>query len=172
MVGDKPEGIYRHSVSGRIPLLVHGALVLSESRVMLEYLADLHGLTDALPPDLRTRTLHRHAMAVVDEFLAPRLLHPTQEVEPRLEDVLRALEEVATPAPGPSLLELHVAPIWLRFQMWWPNGPITSAIEGRPALRAWLDAAIALDCVVRTAPDPVAHMEDVERARQAGLMSA
>lgn len=173
MVGEKPEGVHDYSASGRIPLLVHGDLVLTESRVMLEYLAAHHPFADAYPHDLGARTLHRHAMAVVDDFLARRLLRPTGDEEgPRLEDVLRALEAATSAPPLPSLLSLHVAPIWLRFRLWWPKGGITRAIEARPALSAWLDAAVELDCLARTAPDPATHMEDVARARRAGLISA
>ena len=51
-VGEKPEGLSQYSASGRIPLLVHGDLVLTESRVMLEHLADYYEFQESYPPDL------------------------------------------------------------------------------------------------------------------------
>lgn len=175
LLGDEPDGIHPYSSSGRIPLLVHGDLVLTESRVMLEHLAEHHDFADAYPADLGTRTLHRHAMAVVDEFVGPLLfIRPDAEVDgARLDDALRAVEDAtSTVAPRPCLLVLHVAPIWLRFRLWHPTGPVTRAIEARGRLCDWLDTAAAIDCLTRTAPDPAMHTEDVERARQAGLFPA
>jgi glutathione S-transferase len=171
-VGHTPVGLERYSSSGRIPLLVHGELAITESRVMLEHLAEHYELADAYPTDLAVRTLHRHAMAVVDDFLAPRLARTlTDSDRARLDDALTALETVtALAAPRPSLLAFHVAPIWLRFRWWHPNGAVTRAIEARAPLCAWLDAAARLPGVARTAPEHAAHMVDLERARQMGLV--
>ncbi len=173
MIGQKPDGLAQYSPSGRIPLLVHGDLVLTESRVMLEHLAEHHAFADAYPADLRARSAHRHAMAVVDDFLAPRLFGRTHTEADglRLGDVLRTLEEAtATVPPRPSLLTLHVAPIWLRFRLWHPTHAVTRAVEARSTLSGWLDAALELGCLRRTAPDPVTHREDLARAREAGLL--
>jgi len=112
-------------------------------------------------------------MAQVDDFLAPRLLRPTGEDEdegPRLEEALRALEAATTAPPIPSLRTLHPAPIWLRYRAWWPNSVITRAIQLQPGLAAWLDTALELDCLARTAPDATALRTAVAAARQAGLM--
>jgi len=49
MVGEKPEALYQYSSSGRSPLLVHGDLVLMESRVMLEHLAEYYAFEDSYP---------------------------------------------------------------------------------------------------------------------------
>lgn len=173
VVGEKPDGIYRYSAGGAIPLLVHGDLVLTESRVMLEHLAEYYSFADAYPADLMARSRHRHAMAVVDDFLAPLLFgrSDTHVDGPRLEDALRVLEEAtATVAPHPHLLAIHLAPIWLRFRVWHPAHAVTRAIEARSVLRAWLDSALLLDCLRRTAPDPVTHQQDLARARQLGLL--
>jgi glutathione S-transferase len=175
LVGDEPEGIGRYSASGRIPLLVHGNVVISESRVMLEHLAEHYAFGDALPADLAVRTLHRCALAVVDDFLAPVLMgRPfTDSDRARLDDVLDALEAaVATTVPRPSLLAFHVAPIWLRFRWWHPDGAVTGAIEARPSLCAWLDAAVRLDAVARTAPERASDRTQLARARSAGLVPA
>lgn len=173
MVGEKPGEIYQYSSSGTIPLLVHGDLVLTESRVMLEHLAEHYAFDNAYPADLATRSRHRRAMAIVDDFFAPLLFGRTNaEVDgPRLDDALRALEEATTVEPRPNLLSLHITPIWLRFRMWHPAHVVTHAIELRSTLCQWLDTAVQIDCLVRTSPDPVIHMEDVVKARRLALMS-
>lgn len=173
-VGEKPPGLARYSSSKRIPLLVHGELVLNESRVMLEHLAKHFDFADGLPSELSTCTLHRHAMAVVDDFLAPLLVRRLADSDrPRLDDVLTALESAtATQRPEPSLLAFHVAPIWLRFRWWHPRGAVTRAIEAREPLCTWLDAATRLPSVARTSPDRAVQREDLERARRAGLLPA
>lgn len=172
-VGHKPAGVQRYSASGALPLLVHGDLVLTESRVMIEHLAELHRFAEAYPADLGARTLHRHAMALVDNVLGPVLLGRTRaDVDgPRFRETLDAIEAAtATAPPGPSLHTMHVAPIWLRFRLWQPTGDVTRAIESRPALCRWLDAAVRVGCVARTAPDTATHLEDLATARQAGLL--
>jgi len=173
IVGQKPEGLYQYSSSGHIPLLVHGDLVLTESRVMLEHLAEYYELDESYPADLGARSLHRHAMAVVDAFLAPLLFAPTDtDVDaPSLNDALRALEDAtASAALQPCLLAFHVAPIWLWFRLWHPAHAVTRAVQARGALCVWLDAAVQLDCLRRTAPDPATQEEDLIRARQAALL--
>ena len=173
MLGEKPVGIEQYSSNGVIPLLVHDDLALRESRVMLEHLAEHYAFTAAYPRDLGTRSLHRQAMAVVDNFFAPLLFAQTYiHVDTlHLEEALSVLEEaVVTVKPQPHLLAMHVAPIWLRFQIWHPGHVVTHAIEARPALVHWLDAAVQLDCLQRTAPDPITHIQDLERARQLGIL--
>jgi glutathione S-transferase len=173
VVGEKPDGLYQYTSSGVIPLLVHRDLVLTESRVMLEHLAEHYAFADAYPLDLGARSRHRHAMAVVDAYLAPLLFGRIDaDVDgPRLADALRVLE-VATAGvgPRPHLLAFHLAPIWLRFQWWHPAHPMIRAIEARGALCRWLDTAAQLECLKRTAPDPVTQQEDLARARQAALL--
>jgi glutathione S-transferase len=135
-VGGKPRGLERHSPSGRVPILVHDGLVLAESRVTIEYLAERYGLPGALPLDLATRTLHRHAMAVADDQLVPSLLRRGPALsEPRLGEALAALAVATeTVPPRAHLLALHLAPLWVAFRSWQPTGAVTRAIEARPAL--------------------------------------
>lgn len=172
LVGEKSEEIYQYSSSGSIPVLVHGDLVLTESRVMLEHLAEQYAFADAYPADLGSRSRHRRAMAIVDDFFVPLLFGRTDaKVDgPRLDDALRALEQVTTMAPRPNLLSLHIAPIWLRFRLWHPAHAVTRAIQSRETLCRWLDVALELDCLKNTAPDPVLHLEDLAKARQLALM--
>ncbi|MEJ2347042.1 MAG: glutathione S-transferase N-terminal domain-containing protein [Gammaproteobacteria bacterium] len=171
LVGETPAGLYQYSSSGQLPLLVHGDLVLMESRVMLEHLAEYCELEESYPADLGARSRHRHAMAVVDGVLVPLLFGRTDVDTRRLNDVLRVLEVAfATVAPRACLLAFHVAPIWLRFRLWQPAHTVTYAIQARANLCGWLDAAVQLVSLRRTAPDPATHDEDLIRARQAALL--
>ena len=173
VVGEKPGGIEHYSSNGVIPLLVHDDLVLRESRVMLEHVAEHYAFEAAYPTDLGTRSLHRQAMAVVDNFFAPLLFAQTDiHVDDlHLKEALYVLEKaVVTVKPRPHLLAMHVAPIWLRFQLWHPDHAVTHAIKIRPALSHWLDATVQLDCLQCTAPDPSTHKQDLERARQLGIL--
>lgn len=152
-VGQLPEGLLSWSPSGRVPLLVHGAVVISESRVMLEHLAEAYGFESGYPRALVARTLQRHAMALMDIVVAPRLAAGDKDLdEPRVAECLDIFESVAVATPlEPCLLTFHFAPMWLRFQWWRPNGAVTRAIRSRPRLAAWLDGAARLPSVVRTA---------------------
>jgi hypothetical protein len=142
-----------------------------ESRVMLEYLAEHYEFKKSYPTDLGARSLHRHAMAVVDDFLVSLLFGRMDIDAHRLDDALRALEDAAaTVVPQPCLLAFHVAPIWLRFRLWYPEHAVFRAVQVRGTLCSWLDAAIQLDSLRRTAPDPASHAEDLTRARQAALL--
>lgn len=171
-VGSKPDGLTRYSASERLPTLVHRGLVLTESRVMLDYLAELYDFADAYPADLATRTLHRHAMAVVDDYLVPILMgRSTEPGARRLLDTLSAIEAAtATTPPRPTLLALHLGPTWNAFRNWQPRGAVTRAIRARPALHEWLERATELPCVARAAADPATLADDLKRAREAGLL--
>ena len=138
---------------------------------MLEYLAEYYAFVDAYPAELGARSLHRHAMAVVDDYIAPLLFVHTDVDGPRLDDALHALEKATTTvAPLPNLMAIHIAPIWLRFRVWHPGHAVTRAIEARHALCNWFDAALQLDCLKCTAPDPVTHQQDLARARLLALI--
>lgn len=170
-VGDKPAGLDRYSASRQIPLLVDGDLVLTESRAMLEHLAERHGFAGAWPADLDARSLHRQAMSIVDARLAPLLRCGETADAAALDGALDALEAAIAAAPlSVCLLALHVTPVCQAFRSWHPAGGVTRAIESRTALCAWLDAADALDCLAKTRPDPITHAEDILRARRSGLL--
>lgn len=173
-VGDKPEGLDRHSKHRRLPLLVHGELVLSESRVMLEHLAEHLRFEGALPGGQLERTRHRRAMALVDAHLAPLLVRRLEQgAGAGLDDALDALEDATRgTGPRPELVTLHVAPIWSRFRWWHPTGQVTRLVEARPELCRWLDRAVELDCVTQSAPDKAAHLADFDRAKARGLLPA
>jgi len=153
-IGQLPDGLRSWSPSGRVPLLVHGEIVIGESRVMLDYLAEAYAFASAYPRELAARTLQQHAMALMDIVVAPRLSLGDKDLdEPRVAECLDIFESVAVATPfEPCLLAFHFAPVWLRFQWWRPNGAVTRAIRSRPRLAAWLDRAATLASVARTGP--------------------
>ncbi|MCO4746252.1 MAG: glutathione S-transferase N-terminal domain-containing protein [Proteobacteria bacterium] len=154
-----PEAL-AHSPTGRVPLLVHGSLVLGESVVIGDYLADL-GDWRGFPAGPGERARHREAMALFDLYLAGLVFRP-RPVSPRAEEVLDRLQELVLAFDvSPCRLAFHVAPFFLRVLHWYPEGPLLQAIAGRPGLRAWLHASCALDPVLATSPsteESVAHL--------------
>lgn len=168
-VGEKPPGLERWSPSGRIPFFVHGPLAIGESRVILEYLAEEYGLESALPRGPVRRAQEAHAMALFEGTVVPGLLGDDGTIrQDRLDECLDALAAVALASPPePSVLAFHLAPMWLRFRWWRPEGRVTRSVQGRPELAAWLDAATNLASVVRTSPDRAQSTADY-RAVAAG----
>jgi len=164
-LGQLPEGLERWSPSGRVPLLVHGALVIGESRVMLEHLAEAYGFDSAYPRELTQRTLQRHAMALMDGSVAPALTRPDWKPDAaRLAECLDVFEGATQAPPEPGLFTFHFAPVWLRFQWWHPEGAVTRALADRPKLAAWLDDAASLAAVQRTAPSKADNVADFQAA--------
>lgn len=172
-IGEMPEGIDDYTQRKRIPLLVHDELVLGESRVMLEYLAEWSGFDEAYPADPRQRAAHRYAMALVDDTLVPLLMGrvsmPNDSTS--LDETLEVLQRAtALVPPHANLLALHIAPLWRAFQLWHPGCVVIRAIEARPELLRWLDTATNLPCVSNTATSVETLQEDMEHARGAGLL--
>lgn len=169
-LGQTPAAVVRWSPSGRIPILVHGDVVIGESRVMLEHLAEAYGFSAAYSASLAQRTRQRHAMAFVDAFLVPRLGRDDTPVDgARLAECLDVLEGAAG-QPAPSLLAFHVAPMWLRFSWWQPEGALPRAVAVRAELRAWLEAVARLPAVALTAPDRAEHVAEYLRLREEKLL--
>ncbi len=171
VVGEKPVGVFSYSSRGAIPMLVHDGLVFTESRVMLEHLAEYFRLSDALPAQLNERSLHRHTMAVADGTLARWLFAPGDPDVPSLEDACRALSASVAIGPlQPSLLALHVAPMWIRYRLFRPRSAVVCRVEATPSLAAWLDDAASLPCIQDTLPDRGVLASDLRRAHAAGLI--
>jgi len=159
--GTTPPELTRWSPALRAPFLVQEGTGVGESRVMLELLAETHAFARAYPSHPLDRALHREAMAIVDEKLAPQLVHDRPLRSAHLTEYLDRLTHVARTTPAaPCLLAFHVAPVWLRFQWWRPRGQITEAIRGRPTLVDWLDAIAALPAVASTSPTREDCIED------------
>ena len=169
-LGEKPPGVRRFSASGRIPLLVHGDLVLTESRVILDYLNERFGYL-GYSDDFETRTRQRHAIALVDEYLTPAVFGPITSPDlHRLEEGLDVFEAAMTTPQTPSLFALCIAPIWWRLFRLRPASRVVSSIQSRPELLAWMQGAAELECIVETAPEMARASADLAWARQTGLI--
>lgn len=171
VLGTKPAGLERYASSKPIPLLVDGPLVLTESRVMLEHLAEREAWTDAWPASLPERTLHRQAMAIADAWIGAVLTGraPLDPDSQRTADRLDALEAATRLGPPrPSLLALHLAPMWFHASRLRADLALGALLRTRPALADWLEQALALPCVQATTGDVAVIRADVERALSAG----
>lgn len=172
-IGSHPDGLTRYVASGRLPVLVDGDLVLFESRVMLEHLAEHFGFEGAFPAELSARSRDRHAMAIVDNYFAPMLFQRSGAIhdELRFDDALRAvIEAVRSSSSTPRLLTFHVVPILACFRLWHPAHAVTRAMEVHPVLGAWVEEALALDAFARTALAPSELDVLLSRARELGLL--
>jgi hypothetical protein len=176
LVGEHPPELNKLKLSarGHLPLLLHDEHVIGESRVIMEHLAETYGFENAYPGNAMTRSLHRYAMALVDEYWAPALYQHGDEVSAPLIDTCSALEaaikQVSPPHPQTNLLALHVAPLWRIFRVYLPPNVITRSITDRPLLQAWLDKIINLPCIKATASSAEIMLEDANRAKQLGLL--
>lgn len=173
-IGQHPAELASHSPSGRVPFLVHGELAIGESRVMLEYLAEVYAFAEAYPSNAAARALHREAMAVVDAHFATALFVDTRLTEARLGEVVDRLAAVAafTPASSPSLLAFHVAPVWQRLRWWKPECRVTRALGERPLLVEWLDATTRLPAIAKTSPTRAENVRDFHDAMCAVAQSS
>lgn len=172
LVGSKPLGIEGFSRHKRIPLWVEGDLVLSESRVMLEYLAQKHGVTTNQCSAAHT-ALRRQAMGMLDHTVVPLLPGGPIGDPSRLEDAARALRDAfRLAAPSADVFTWHVAPILWSLRRWHPNGRATAVLSADPEVYAWVDDALLIPSLAATAPDPVTFAADIARAREAGLIEA
>jgi glutathione S-transferase len=171
-IGFKPEGVERYSASKRIPLLVHGDLVLTESRVMLEYLAEYSGYEAAFPVELERRARNRLALALVDEYLSPRLYQPvtTETERVRLHEAFEVFDE-ALELDGDSLFAFAIAPMWLQLTWHRPRSAAVKAIKARAPLAQKLNALLEHPAVAATTPDMHRVRRDVRNAIANGLIA-
>ncbi len=167
-IGAHPDGLEPHSPSGRLPILVHGDLVLGESVVILEYLADTFGFDAPFHADPTSRARQREVLAMVDVHLTPLAL--TSGVPPnmaRFEEFLDVLTRAVLPGP-PSLLTFALGPIWLRLRWKGDAAEFMRSIRARPLLEHWLDAMADQPSVTATAPAQTALKRALQSARAAG----
>lgn len=155
---NKPADFLKLSPTGRVPMLVDEGHKLYESFVLLQYVSEKHGFEEALAKDVALRARQRLAMIQFDSIVTPAFMQSLREekYEPKdaVERELDELEKTVT-ASGerPSLLTFHLAPFWARMQWVKAFAPFVLTIEKRPALKAWLDRAVALAPVQQTLPD-------------------
>ncbi|MEN9799629.1 MAG: hypothetical protein RL653_3326 [Pseudomonadota bacterium] len=152
----KPAHFLALSPTAAVPLLLDEGLVLYESAIINEYLAERLGWRDAWSADVRQRAVERLAMKRFDEFLAPLFFQALKD--PSLPDARPAwrkevglLRTAAAGRPGASLLGFHLAPHVLRMRWLQPDSQVLRALEDEAG--DFLSAALTLPAVVRTSPD-------------------
>lgn len=164
-IGSKHPVAAAHSPTGRVPLLVHGALVLGESVVIGDYLAEVFGWP-GFPDPPGERARHREAMALFDSFVVPGVFQPLP-VHPRAEETLELLDVLVAGLPEePSRLAFHLAPFYLRLVLWYPEGPLRAAVARLTRLDAWLGAVCRLDAVAQPAPSATEAATHLRAAKQ------
>jgi len=167
---DRDPELLERSPTGKVPLLIDGDLVLYESTVVNDYLAEKLGYERAYALDAGQRARERLAMNRWDAGVLPgfyRTLRPDQGLEDdarrRLaHEVAELARTVAGSAEG-SLLAFHVAPFWARMTWLREDSPVPALVEADGALTAWLEKSLALEAVQKTLPD---REETVARYRE------
>lgn len=169
---DKPDDFLAVSTTGKVPLLIDDDLKLYESQVINDYLADVHAWSDAYPTEAGQRARVRLAMKMWDEVLLPAfyegLKRPSSFDDARREQVCKELDELertleTSGAGVPSLLSFHVASFVARMDWLAEYTPFPGLFDDRPALRAWLDDAVAHPAVQQTLPDREATVASYEQ---------
>lgn len=167
-IGVHPKGLELHSPSGRLPILVHGDLVLGESVVILEYLADRFGFDAPFHRDSASRARQREVLAMVDVHLTPLVFTSGEPPDmARFEEFLDVLTRAILPGPAP-LLTFVLGPVWLRLRWKGDSADFMRSIRARPLLEDWLDAMADQKSVTDTAPARAAVRREVLSARAAG----
>lgn len=155
-LSNKPADFLALSPTGAVPLLEDDGLVLYESAVINEYLAERFSWREAYSPDLRQRALERLAMKRFDDVLLPvafaSFANPASlESKPLWRREVEVLANTVKQSQPSSLLGLHLATHWVRMARAFPENVVVGAL--REALGGFLDAAAALACVAQTSPD-------------------
>ncbi|MBM4379578.1 MAG: glutathione S-transferase [Deltaproteobacteria bacterium] len=163
----KPADSLAHSPTGAVPVLEDDGLVLFESTVICEYLAERHGWRGAWSPDIRQRARERLAIKRFDDLVAPLFFQSLQdtavlEARPQWRWEVALLGQAARDASPTGMLGLLLAPNWLRMGWLAPDAPVARAL--RDEAGAFLDQAMASPAVAATSPDR-AHTTQQMRAR-------
>lgn len=166
---DRPEEFLSLTPTGKVPLLVEGDLVLYESSIVDEYLADRFDWDRAWPDDPAARARQRLAMERWDAVVLPAwyrslkeggpiAVEERQAVEGELEQLDRTIR-LRTGDGADTLLGFHCATHWIRIRALADYSEVHERIRERTASAEWLDRAADLDAVRATSPD-----EDAIRA--------
>lgn len=155
-LANKPAELLALSPTQAVPLLEDEGLVLYESAVINEYLAERLAWRDAFSSSLSQRALERLAMKRFDDVLIPvafaSFSNPaTLESKPLWRKEVEFLSRTVKQSRVESLLGLHVATHWVRTKLAFPDNAVVQALG--ESVGEFLNAAAALPCVVATSPD-------------------
>lgn len=144
------------SPTGAVPLLDDDGFLLFESAIINEYLAEKLKWNDALATDVKQRAHERLAMKRFDDFVIPlffRSLIDTTALgkSPTWEREVKVIADAASGRPAKSLLGLHIATHFIRFEWLAPQSPLVIGL--RDALGGFLTDALALPSIKKTSPD-------------------
>lgn len=144
------------SPTGAVPMLEDGELVLFESAVVNDYLAEKFAWADAYDADVQKRARERLAMRRFDDVLVPlffRALKDDKVLESHAtwKKELAFFADVVRGSKVKSLVGLHVATHWVRLKWLKPQSPLVAAMQ--TACGGFLDAAAALPEIQATLPD-------------------
>ncbi len=155
-LANKPADFLAISPSGKVPLLEDDGFLLYESAVVNEYLAERFGWA-GFSKDVHERARERLAIVQFDGVLNATFFKLFKNPGPSLEqNVVREIEQLAKTVrsrPVESLLGLHIAPFWVRWNWVDPGSELVKRVRAEPGLAEWLDRAAALPAIVSTNPD-------------------
>jgi glutathione S-transferase len=171
-LANKPAHFLALSPTGRVPMMQDEGLLLYESAIINEYLTEKRGWAGAWPSDLGLKARQRLAMVQWDSVVIPAFFGAMRDrsslegaAGERVHRELGELEKTVKASGGPEcLLGLHLAPFWLRMGWLREDTPLVGQLEQRlGTLARWLDAAVALPAVQKTAPDRATTVELTRR---------
>ena len=139
---DRPAWIYDKNPSGLVPVLEEDALVLPESRVIMEYLEERFPEPPLMPPDPAERALARLAFERFDLLAGPYydlLRNRPGAASERLEAELDRLDDIVAEqgylgGPAYGLADITYVPWILRAE-----SRLGVDVRRREALARWLD---------------------------------
>ena len=155
----KPADFLALSPTAAVPLLEDQGFVLYESAVINEYLAERLAWREAFAPEARQRARERLAMKRFDEVVVPTAIRSLRdpaalEASPLWRREVEQLGLTVAGSRAASLLGLHLATHWLRYDWAFAGSQAVEALRG--AAGGFLDAAAGLPCVVSTSPERAA----------------
>jgi glutathione S-transferase len=137
-LSDRPDWIYEKNPTGRVPVLEEDALVLPESRVIMEYLDERYPEPALWPADAAERALGRLWLERFDDRLGDAY-YAVRRGEPRdvLDGKLAALEHALEAQPYLSGREYGLADAG--YVPWILRAIDRFEVELGPALTDWLE---------------------------------
>jgi glutathione S-transferase len=142
--------------TGAIPLLEDDGLVLFESQVINDYLADKFAWPDAYSSDVKERAKERLAMNRYDNFIIPlamaSLKNPAAlDAKPSWKREVAVIGDAVKGKSPRSLLGLHLGTLFLRMTWYGPENAVVKELQS--VAGDYLERVLALPAIVSTSPD-------------------